>query len=138
MIGVLLLISFRKLKRYWGVREGSANPKGTVVPREGRNVPHERKTLADVAEALGETEKNLKRLLKLNDLIPELQQLVSRGKLSFGGTNGCRSRNHPRRSDNLPQRRRPRKGAFVLQEKKKSFRGAITVRIIFQKRTDLT
>jgi ParB family chromosome partitioning protein len=70
------------LKRYWGVREGSANPKGTVIFREGQNVPDERKTLADVADAIGETEKNVKRLLKLNDLIPEFQALVSQAKLS--------------------------------------------------------
>lgn len=70
------------LARYWDVREGRTNPKGsTVAPREGQNVPHERKTLADVAEALGESEKSIKRLLKLNDLTPSLQHLVSQGKL---------------------------------------------------------
>ncbi|ACX51892.1 ParB domain protein nuclease [Ammonifex degensii KC4] len=70
------------LKRYWGVREGSANPKGTVVPRQVQNAPHEGKTLVDVAEAIGESVDTTKRLLKLNDLIPELQRLVSQGKLS--------------------------------------------------------
>lgn len=67
------------LRRYWGVREGKANPKGTVIPRQGQNVPDERKTLADVADLLGESEKTVKRLLKLNDLIPPLQRLVSAG-----------------------------------------------------------
>ena len=38
--------------------------------------------MADVAEAIGETEKNVKRLLKLNDLIPPLQDLVSSGRLA--------------------------------------------------------
>lgn len=69
------------LKRYWRLREGSANPKGTVVSREVQNAPDERKTLADVAEALGESVDSVKRLLKLNDLIPELQALVSQGRL---------------------------------------------------------
>ncbi len=40
------------------------------------------KTLTDVAEAIGESIDSTKRLLKLNDLIPELQQLVSQNKLS--------------------------------------------------------
>lgn len=35
------------------------------------------KTLTDVAEAIGEDYKTTQRLLKLNDLIPELQQLFS-------------------------------------------------------------
>jgi ParB family chromosome partitioning protein len=69
------------LKQYWNVREGSTNPKGTTVPRKGHNVPYG-KTLADVAEAIGETEKGVKRLLKLNDLIAPLQALVSADKLT--------------------------------------------------------
>lgn len=69
------------LKRYWGLREGSANPKGTSVCREAQSEPDDRKTLADVAEAIGEDLATTKRLLKLNDLIPPLQELVSRGKL---------------------------------------------------------
>jgi len=69
------------LRRYWGVREGKANPKGTVIRRQDQNDLDGGRTLADVAEALGETEITLKRLLKLNDLIPPLQDLVSRGEL---------------------------------------------------------
>lgn len=65
------------LARYWGVRQGSLAKPGTP---EGHFVPQV-KTLADVAEAVGESEKGLKRLLKLNDLIPELQALVSTGRL---------------------------------------------------------
>ncbi|WP_342538578.1 hypothetical protein MKY15_21785 [Sporosarcina sp. FSL K6-1540] len=38
------------------------------------------KTTADIAE-IRETSKNVRRLLKLNDLIPEIQQYVSSGKL---------------------------------------------------------
>lgn len=70
------------LKRYWNVREGSANPKGTAVLRQDQNgLDGDKKTLIDVAKAIGESETNIKRLLKLNDLIPPLQELVSAGKL---------------------------------------------------------
>lgn len=117
-VDFLLLIGFLKkakraefLKRYWEVRRMSGRERLKVQNALS-------KTLADVAEVIGESIDTTKRLLKLNDLIPELQQLVSQGKLSFGGTSGCRSRNHLRRSDNFPLRRRPRKGAFVLQEKR--------------------
>lgn len=70
------------LKEYWGVRNGSANPKGTVILRQGQNVPDDKKTLLDIAEAVGEDKRNLSRILKLNDLIPSLQKLVSSNKLS--------------------------------------------------------
>ncbi len=39
------------------------------------------KTAADIAETIGESEKTTRRLLKLNDLILEIQTLVSSGKL---------------------------------------------------------
>lgn len=63
--------------RYWGVRQGSLAKPGTP---EGKFSPQV-KTLADVAKAVGESEANLKKILKLNDLVPELQELVSSGKL---------------------------------------------------------
>jgi len=63
------------LRRYWGVREGPGRPK-----KSGNNYPISR-TLEDVANAVGEERENLKKLLKLNDLIPPLQDLVSRGDL---------------------------------------------------------
>jgi ParB family chromosome partitioning protein len=69
------------LKQYWGVREGSANPKGVTIPREGKNYPHDGKTLSDIAKAVGESRENLKKLLKLNDLTPSLQALVSQRRL---------------------------------------------------------
>ncbi|WP_172613639.1 MULTISPECIES: ParB/RepB/Spo0J family partition protein [unclassified Neomoorella] len=62
------------LKRYWGIREGRPE-------KLGKNYPVF-KTLDDVANAIGENRENLKKLLKLNDLIPEFQQFVSQGKLS--------------------------------------------------------
>jgi len=57
------------LKEYWNVRDGK--------PRQNVAV----KTMDDVAEAIGEDRRNAQRLLKLNDLIPEIQFLVSSGKL---------------------------------------------------------
>ncbi|MCL6557281.1 MAG: ParB N-terminal domain-containing protein [Firmicutes bacterium] len=62
------------LKEYWDVRRKSHNLKG-------QNVPLELKTMKDVAEAIGEDERTTKRLLKLNDLIPEFQSLVSSGEM---------------------------------------------------------
>jgi ParB family chromosome partitioning protein len=60
------------LKRYWGVRQGKKRQ--NVVESSG-------KTIADIAEAVGEDERTVQRLIRLNDLIPPLQDLVSRGRL---------------------------------------------------------
>lgn len=63
------------LKEYWGVRKGgdrkSKGQNGLLIFR----------SINDVAEAIGEDERTTKRLLKLNDLIPEIQTLVFSGKL---------------------------------------------------------
>lgn len=59
------------LKRYWGVRQGG-----------DRRSKVQNALLNNVAEAIGESIDSTKRLLKLNNLISELQQLVSQGKLS--------------------------------------------------------
>jgi ParB family chromosome partitioning protein len=64
------------LKEYWGVKNG--RPK--KLP-QNEEVNKETKTSKDIAEAVGTSSKNLNRLLKLNDLIPDLQNLVSAGKL---------------------------------------------------------
>lgn len=64
------------LKEYWEVKAGRPQkPPQNAVVNFG-------KTMADVAQAIGESEDNVQRLLKLNDLIPPLQELVSRGGLS--------------------------------------------------------
>lgn len=65
------------LKRYWGVKNEAGRPK--KLPQ---NAVINCKTMVAVAEAIGESVDSTQRLLKLNDLIPELQQLVSQGKLS--------------------------------------------------------
>jgi len=62
------------LRRYWGVRQGG--------DRRSKEKNSPLKTLDDVAKEVGEDVANLKKLLKLNDLIPPLQDLVSRGKLA--------------------------------------------------------
>jgi ParB family chromosome partitioning protein len=72
------------LKRYWGIRRGGTGTnqyagKNSEMLKE-KNSPL--KTLDDVAREVGEDVANLKKLLKLNDLIPELQQFVSQGRLS--------------------------------------------------------
>lgn len=61
------------LKEYWGVRDGG--------DRRSARQNGELKTTSDIAEFVGESKRNTERLIKLNDLIPELQQLVSDGKL---------------------------------------------------------
>jgi len=58
------------LKEYWGVRQG---------PKFRQN--GEIKTAKDIAEVVGVDVTHLNRLLKLNDLIPEFQAMVSSGKL---------------------------------------------------------
>lgn len=63
----------RKIKvlyDYWGITVGR--------PKSGQD-DHNRKTRRDVANLVGEGERTARRLLRLLDLIPELQELVSRG-----------------------------------------------------------
>ena len=62
------------LKEYWGVKNG------VNQHRVGHN-GQPSKTTSDIAETIGESEKTTRRILKLNDLIPQLQSLVSSGKL---------------------------------------------------------
>ncbi|AEJ43693.1 ParB domain protein nuclease [Alicyclobacillus acidocaldarius subsp. acidocaldarius Tc-4-1] len=67
------------LAEYWGVRHGGTrNASSSEVP--SRQIG-DLKTLKDIAEVVGESERTTERLLKLNNLIPELQTLVSSGKL---------------------------------------------------------
>jgi len=62
------------LKEYWGVRVGNPQLAQNGLIGSG-------KKLGDVAAAIGEDITTTKRLLKLTALIPELQALVSAGKL---------------------------------------------------------
>ncbi|TYO97036.1 ParB family chromosome partitioning protein [Desulfallas thermosapovorans DSM 6562] len=54
------------LKEYWGIRDG--NNRYSMVRQNG-----EPKTTYDIAEVIGESRRTTERLIKLNDLIPELQ-----------------------------------------------------------------
>src|SRR5690625_5222072 len=65
------------LKECWEVRHSG--------DRASDNNGH-LKTLDNIAETIGETKRNTRHVMKLNDLIPELQDLVSAGKL--GSTAG--------------------------------------------------
>lgn len=77
------------LKEYWGVKHGGdrgnqyAGKISEVAKGENRPLPNTDipKTLQGIAEAFGESERTLKELLKLNDLIEPLQKLVSQKKL---------------------------------------------------------
>lgn len=46
-----------------------------------RHYGGKKKTVEDVADFIGESKRVTERLLKLNDLIPQIQKLVSSGKL---------------------------------------------------------
>lgn len=59
------------LKEYWGIRD-----KGDHTARH--NVG---RSMKDVQEILAESEKSTQRILKLNKLIPQIQQLVSSKQL---------------------------------------------------------
>jgi hypothetical protein len=61
------------LKEYWEIKNnGDRKSAGPMV----------RRSMKDVAEAINLDERSTRRLLKLNDLIPEIQLLVSSEKLS--------------------------------------------------------
>src|SRR5699024_9586809 len=62
------------LKEYWGVQRGNNQYR---IPQNG-----ESKTSKDIEEVVGVPAKHLDRDVRLNDLITELQKLVSEGKLS--------------------------------------------------------
>ncbi|WP_449240367.1 hypothetical protein [Desulfoscipio gibsoniae] len=66
------------MKEYWGVKRGGNGSNQFKQTRQNGVIA---KTTNDIAEAIGETKRNTERLLKLNDLIPELQSLVSSGEL---------------------------------------------------------
>ncbi|PJN48783.1 hypothetical protein PAEAM_56450 [Paenibacillus sp. GM1FR] len=57
------------LKEYWKAGKGRKNLMGPMV------------LIKDIAESMGESERTMKRLIKLNDLIPEIQSLVSDGAI---------------------------------------------------------
>ena len=64
------LLRLQFLKEYWGVKSGGNG--SNQYKQTGQNV-QVAKTTADIAEAIGESEKTTRRLIKLNDLIPLLK-----------------------------------------------------------------
>ncbi|WP_342441412.1 ParB N-terminal domain-containing protein [Lysinibacillus sp. FSL K6-0075] len=58
------------LKEYWGIKQGSRS-----------DLVENQRSMKDVAETIGESEWSTRQILKLNKLIPQLQRLVSTGKL---------------------------------------------------------
>jgi hypothetical protein len=65
------------IKRYWGVHQGRIES----IQKENSSPFGNEKTLDDIAAAVGESRDNIKKILKLNELIPELQELVSSGSM---------------------------------------------------------
>lgn len=63
------------LKEQYGIKKGGDRRSKEAQESKGQNV------LLKIAEVLGIGERQVKRLDKLNDLIPELQSLVDSGKL---------------------------------------------------------
>ena len=61
------------LKEYWSVHHGGN--------RKSSRQNGDLKSTKDIADVIGESKRNTERLIKLNDLIPQLQKLVSSGKL---------------------------------------------------------
>lgn len=62
------------LKGYWGVQRGNNQHS---IRQNGGSI----KTVDDVREVFGDSKRSMERILKLHDLIPQLQTLVSEGKL---------------------------------------------------------
>lgn len=60
------------LKERWGIRKGGDKQTAKMA---------DSKTISDVAAAIGESQRTTERLIKLNDLIPELKKLVEGKKL---------------------------------------------------------
>lgn len=72
-----------KLERLYGVREGSANPKGIVVGSSSANgaSPERQFTESELASKLGIGVDTLKRAKKLASLPSEIQDLVEVGNI---------------------------------------------------------
>lgn len=72
------------LRKYWGVKEGRGGDRrsNAKFAFDGNDKTcGGGKTLADVAQAIGENLRTTQNLLSLNRLIPEFQEMVSAGRL---------------------------------------------------------
>jgi len=70
------------LERIYGIREGSANSKGTIVGTSSSNGTSREMTQQELAEKLGIDINTLKRAKSLTNLSPEIQQLIEQGNIS--------------------------------------------------------
>lgn len=72
----------KELERIYGIREGSANSKGTKVGTSSANGTSREMTEKELAEKLGIGLDTLKRAKSLANLSPEIQQLIEQGNIS--------------------------------------------------------
>lgn len=75
----------KELERIYGIREGSANEKGTNRIGVSNNFTDQSDTPtteSDLATQLGLTRQSLQNYKKLADMIPELQDLIETGKVT--------------------------------------------------------
>ncbi len=72
----------KELERIYGIREGSANSKGTKVGTSSANGTSREMTEKDLADQLGVDLNTLKRAKSLANLSPEIQQLIEQGNIS--------------------------------------------------------
>ena len=70
------------MERIYGIREGSANSKGTKVGTSSANGTSREMTEKELAEKLGIGLDTLKRAKSLTNLSPEIQQLIEQGNIS--------------------------------------------------------
>lgn len=70
-----------ELERIYGIRQGSNNEKGVNQYIGDGNNFTDQKSQQDLAKQIGIDQRQLQNYKKLNDLIPELQQLVETNQL---------------------------------------------------------
>lgn len=92
-----------ELERLYGVREGSANPKGIVVGSSSANgtSPERQFTESELASKLGIGVDTLKRAKKLASLPSEIQDLVSDGNISASTASRLIARLSPAEQEQL-------------------------------------
>ena len=89
-----------ELERIYGVRQGSANPKGSIVGEP--TMLDDVKTQEDIAESLGiENIESYRNYKKLTTLLPELQELVDTGTLSTSTASRVIARLSPQEQQEL-------------------------------------
>lgn len=93
---------FEFLRSWYGVREGSANPKGTEIGASPTNC-RSRKTLTSLAKEFGVDEKFLERAHALATLPQEIKDLVEAGTISVSTASDLIARLSPEEQEQLIQ-----------------------------------